>query len=519
MATRESRELRKNLLLASALFVLGALYLVYEKYVDPSVQKKQEISGKLLAVDNDAEVEFFEWQRGNAHFKVRCIEACKLGGPLSKFEIVEPIQYRADDSAVTSFITSFVNAKPEHVLAFDGKDEKLDDAKLTEFGLAESVRATNYIRLKTKADEKPHTVFIGNDVPASSNVYAVIEPSRPTKDRPALSQSKNVYLISSALKGQSEKRLTHFRSKRLIDAPPEAIDSIVLKHSGGDYALARDGAQWQMTQSGQVSLADSEAVETFVTGLAFINASDFVSEDYQQKSTQYVLPAKPHYRLEVGYRSAGKKLSITINAFDVLVSIGKGKEPKVYAYIDGQKTLFELDRTHVEKLQKKPTAFRFRNLLTSAERESVQTLRVESEQKSKIVITKKDQVFTLESGSVEKFDNLKAMKFLTNIGLARISNFNATLPAGAALKSKIELLDGNKKLVRSFDVFSDSKNKIYIKTNLKTVYELEGQSGKALVVTAKTFDQSAPEENSAKPTDGMSLPPHDHDHSHDGHSH
>lgn len=494
--------MRTNIILAIVLIAISSFAYWYEFKNKSQRALEEEGKTRLIAIAPDAEpesVRIIEKSK-SIDLEMRCKENCKLSNASAKWEIVSPVQFKADEANVGTFITTIAGANIQETLPLEGDVE----GALSGFGLGKDKRDTSKIVLKFKDKPEPYAIYIGEAAAVGDNMYVYVQGPDQKKDV--------VRIIPGHLRLNMERKLSYWQAKRLFEFVASEVENIKLVNPSGKIELKKEGSNWFL--SGH-RMADNEAVETFLTGVAFMTAKDFPREKVK-------LPSRPKYELTL---KPAKKNSVTLKIYDVL----KGNEPKIYATVTGKDFVAELDRTGIEKFGKKADSFRFRNLITAAEKQEIEKFEVAFEGKDKVVFERDGSSWKLASGKIEEFDPATVEQALTKVGAARVAEFRGSkgAPAGASLLSKWTLSKKGGDELRSFSVYG-SKDKATYYAVLQTGEQavLERGSGSAIPSKAADFKKGAKPAAESSPAaaaaSGDHLPPvlpklpgaHEHNHNH-----
>lgn len=470
-----AKAIKTNLILALALIVLSSLAYWYEFRKKGQLERAEEAKTRLISVDQNREVESIQIidKEKEVEVQMRCKEHCKLNDPGAYWEITSPVQFKADESNVGTFITSVGAAKIQETLMLDGDVE----GRLKDYGLGKDQRGRLQAAIKFKIDPEPYLISIGDNSAVGENVYVYLQgPGQPLNA---------VRIVPGHLKTSVQRDLDYWRSKRLFNFAASEIEGVSLKNPAGQTVLQRESGNWFLAGAGK-TMADNEAVDTFLTGLVFMNAHSYVSDNKAKDFSKFKM-VKPTYELKLKF---AKNPETKLDVYDVLLE----KQPKLYATLNGKNFIVELDRTNAEKFTKKSDAFRFHNLISAAEKQETQKLEVRFGGANKVTFTLDGPNWKLESGKIESFEPVSVDQALTKLGAARIAEF---LGNKKASKDNPELTqwalttkDG--KLLRQFTFYgSVEKGDYYVALPTGELAKLERGSGSAVPNKIADFQKAA----------------------------
>ena len=139
------------------------------------------------------------------------------------WQITEPKPYRADQSAVSSVISSLSSLNSQRVV-----EDKASDLKT--FGLD----SPNVEVDLTEKDNKSHKLLLGDSTPTSNGVYAM------------LSGDPRVFTVASYEKSSIDKSLNDLRDKRLLPVSADKISRVEVVRKGQDIEFGRNKDEWQI---------------------------------------------------------------------------------------------------------------------------------------------------------------------------------------------------------------------------------------------------------------------------------
>jgi Domain of unknown function (DUF4340) len=178
------------------------------------------------------------------------------------WQITEPKQFRADQSAVTSIASTVASLNSERMV-----EDKASD--LQNFGLDQPVLEVDV----TAKDKKSQKLLLGSDTPAGSGVYAM------------LAGDPRLFTIASYTKTSLDKNLNDLRDKRLLPVDADKISQIEIVRKNSDLEFGRNKDNWQILKPKPMR-ADSIQVGDLVRDLT--NAKmDLSSADAKQEASQF----------------------------------------------------------------------------------------------------------------------------------------------------------------------------------------------------------------------------------------
>lgn len=441
-----TKSMRTNFILALTLIILGSAAYWNEFKHKPQRQKAEEAKSKLLPVTDVSELETLQIvdKEKSINVTFACKESCKISDPNSKWFLTLPIEFPGDEANIETFITSLAGATIQETLPLNegGTDPQV---RLKEYELGPDKRDQRKVVIKLKGQNEPFVAYLGETSVVGENVYVYTTG-------PGV-QNDVVRIVPGFVKASIDRNLSYWRTKRLFNFAASEVEGLKLMNPAGTMEFVKDSGSWVYLP--RKKLADSEAIDTFVTGLVFTNAQDYAADDKVAGKKKLGL-GSPKYSVTL---RLAKQQSVTLELYDVLGS-GKTKhdpkQNKLYAILSNRPFVAELDRTNVEKFGKKADSFRFHNLIAVGERSDTSRIDVTLEGKDKLSFERAGASWKVVSGNITDFDPASVDQALTRIGYARITDFvePKAIPATAKEQSNWTLRDKGGKTLASFTLFS-----------------------------------------------------------------
>lgn len=170
------------------------------------------------------------------------------------WQIAQPLQTGADQSAVQAIISGAVDAKIAQ------SEPNTPDRKKA-FGL-DSPTVSLEFQLQ---DGSKHSIQLGNKDFTGSSAYGIIDGG------------KTVSLLPASLVTASDKSLDELRDHAVLHISAGTVASFTLQNHSGEIAAARDKNDWTLSKPA-TAMADSDAVNALLTGIGSAKASAIVAE-------------------------------------------------------------------------------------------------------------------------------------------------------------------------------------------------------------------------------------------------
>jgi Domain of unknown function (DUF4340) len=164
-------------------------------------------------------------------------------GDAGKWQITAPKPLGADQEAVSSLLSSVSSLNADRLV-----EDKATD--LNQFGLAQPALELDV----TTKDGKPQKLFLGDDTPAGSAVFAKLEGDA------------RVFTIASYNKTSIDKTANDLRDKRLLTVDFDKLSQIELTTKKQNIEFGRNKQEWQIVKPKPLR-ADNFQVEEIVRKL------------------------------------------------------------------------------------------------------------------------------------------------------------------------------------------------------------------------------------------------------------
>lgn len=139
------------------------------------------------------------------------------------WKIAEPKQFNADESTVSSMVSTLSSLRSERVVEDKGSD-------LEAYGLAQPSLEVDL----AEKDNKSQKLLLGDDTPTGSAVYAM------------LSGDPRVFTIASYSKTTFDKSVDDLRDKRLLPVVADKVSRLDLVRNNQTIEFGRDKDEWQI---------------------------------------------------------------------------------------------------------------------------------------------------------------------------------------------------------------------------------------------------------------------------------
>ncbi len=329
-----------TLVLGGVLVALVLWYGLYEKKYKITLKEAKEDTKRLISLDRKEIQEFILEKQPvskDAGEDTSEKKAATTAAPVTyeTFEfkksgedwyLTAPIKELADASMVASAISAASGAKYERELDGEAKD-------LSIYGLD---KPRFKVRVRKDSNAPYEELIIGSDTPVGFDLYAMG------------SKDKKVYLASRSVKSAFDRPLKDFRNKKLVLVASNEIPQLEVSVPGESFILKKkEGDTWELSRDNLP--ASKSEVQKSLSALVGMRAKDFTDEP---KNLSAFGLSQPIARIQL--KEKGQKDAVEI-------SLGRIKD-KGYAKRSDKKTVFEVDPSSLQVLERNSADYQDRNL-------------------------------------------------------------------------------------------------------------------------------------------------------------
>jgi hypothetical protein len=384
------------------------------------------------------------------------------------WQMTQPVKSKADRGPAAGLVSSLALARIERTL-----EEK--PSNLAEFGLDPPALT---VVMKVKDRPQPVTLFLGNNSPTGSWVYAKMA------DSPA------VLLVSASLKSDLAKSPAELRDKTILALDLPKTSRVELKTKDGTIVAAKSGEEWWLEQPIRTK-ADGFAIERLVGAVRDLKAKEFVTEEAKDLA-EYGL-ARPDYRITVSEKDVATPKTVLIakkretaaqERTDRRRTSGSPEPPAdqadAYVAVEGHKQVFVVEGKALEELKKTPLDLRDKRLV-AFETKDVKRIRLVWPEVT-IALEKDGDTWRMMEPEAAAAESGKAMDLLYSINGLRFNDVASEKPGDLSryglTKPQVEVslqkADNTDLPAIEFGRVDKEKNQLFAKVKTApTVYILE----------------------------------------------
>ncbi len=454
----------KQLGLAVALFALGSAAYWLEYKHKPQTEEKEAQSKKLFTLKDSPvrSVRIASGGDGAKTFQIHCLDfdtkLCKPGDN-SKWELLEPLKLKADDSNSNSLLSTLNNASVTETIDLKDETPEKRAALLKEYGLDPATRnAASMRKITIETDKSTKVLYLGVTHPIGEGIFSALEEV-PVGQKPTGKINENqIHLLPSYFKSNFEKDLTYWRDKKIMTLTASEVASFQLEGTKTKLSAERKDGQWTLKVQGPKKsvdevVGDIENIDSMLGAVAYLSAKEFVSDNKSDAKAKAALKGfKPVVSMMIQKtqgtaKEAPTPIQLTFYRQPGPKAAPKGVSPKggkLYATVSNLDPLFELDVSAKDRVDKDVKDLRLTKLITTMDRFSAKRLEFSGSPigDKPLVLVSKDSKWIHESDKSESVET-KVQSFLDKMSGNRIKEFlsGSAIPTGEAEGVKFTLGD------------------------------------------------------------------------------
>lgn len=300
-----------TLILALIVLALGAFVYFYEIKGGEERSKSEEEGKKIFALEADS-VRAMSLQEAGVAFEKRG----------SAWHLVAPIEYLADEGAVSALLNRIASAKREREISSSA-------AEYRNYGL---LPASEVIVLEYQ--NKKDTLYLGDKSATNAMVYA-----RRNSD-------PHVVLTEAAVLTNAQKSLNDWRDKSLMKFETSEATRLSLTTPNGRFDLTKEGEKWRLATPLEAE-ADANKVSSILSKMKLSRVTEFVAESLDE--AKYYGLDNPSYIFTITFNASGAEKTM---------QFGRRTGAGYYAHDPSRSPVFLVDSSIVNELMVDATALR-----------------------------------------------------------------------------------------------------------------------------------------------------------------
>jgi hypothetical protein len=257
-----------------------------------------------------------------------------------KWRLTEPVAAPGDSFSVDSLVKSVAS------LESHGEAGGSADAKAT------GLDNPRYTIDLTAKDGKSYTLLVGDKLPVGDNLYV----SRKDKN--------NRLVVSADLLEKLEKPAGDYRDKKLVnDFSTAGITQVTIHKPDGMIVISRANAgdDWKIIEPAPAMPAERSDVDSIVTALTDLRASEFVSDDPTQAKMYQLDPPRMSAVLSSAPATQPASTKPTSQPAPIVIKFGRYDDvlkSNVFAMTSQSPAIAKVSASSLESINKKPIDLR-----------------------------------------------------------------------------------------------------------------------------------------------------------------
>jgi hypothetical protein len=450
---------KRPLALAVFLVVLASVTYWLEFNHRPKEEEAAEQSKKITQL-KDQQIKSIAISNGNLKdivFDCKDLAAalCKPGNN-PKWELADPLNVKADDTNVNSFVSTLNSLAASDTISLKDETPEKKAALLKEYGLDPATISAHKDReVLITTDAGSTGIYLGVQHPIGEGIFAALEHSAKDQKLTGKIDENTVYILPNLMKPIFERDLTFWRNKKLFNISTPEVAIFHLKTSKTDISGVKTGGAWTLTVHGETFPGDMEAIDNLLTGATYLVAKSFVTDQKTDaKAKQTLKGAKNLLTFSIqkaappapapSSSGAQTTAAATQSEEPVVLSLfqkqdGKAEKNgaihmKTYVTLSNTDPLYEVESYAKERLEKDVKDLRLSKLITPMDRFSAKKLSFEGAQLSKpISLGMKDAKWFDSLDPNDTIDSEKVQSLLDKLSSTRTKDFIPMANAKAAV--------------------------------------------------------------------------------------
>lgn len=368
-------------------------------------------------------------------------ESVSLSKKGSDWEITQPVDTRADQTAVSSIVNDLTDLQIQR--SFTPTDN------LSKYGLAQPALKIDF----RAGNGTSHAVELGNKDFSNSSVYALVDGS------------KQIDMVSPSLFDDANKPVSQLRDRSILDLNGAQVTALTLSDPNGKFSVTKAQAGWEIS-SPRHALADSSAVDALVSALSSNKFTSVASETASD-------PAK------YGLAHPTVTLNATAKGGEQFHLILSKKGNDYYGRDLSRPLIFSIDAPIYNAFDKSFFDLRDKSIL-QFDPTAVETITVKNANGTIECSQGKNDQWSMIEPAAEKGKQIQSWKILDPLQNSRAINIYDTPSAAilAHLKKpaiQITLVDKSSKTT-TIQISPASGNSVYVRTSASPeIYEVGRQ--------------------------------------------
>ncbi len=385
------------------LLVITGLLFAYLYFYDknqPTTAEAQRQAGNVVSLKTD-QVDGVVIQNGDQKTELRRHD--------KKWRLESPVKDQADSMAVENLLSDVADWQKDATIT--AKEIDADKNGLTEYGLNKPK-----LRLKLIGSGAPPEFLFGKDTALEGKMYVRFD------------NSKETYVVSQSVRKDIEKKPDDFRDKKLTDLTTSQVSRVVVKTRAGEMEMERKGDHWDLVRPLR-SRGDDQKIGDLIAQVTTAQIQQFVADDKGDLNAYGLTEPRGSIILfpESDKTTPGATPQDAASGDDrgQMLQIGAASDKakdQVYARFAPRGFVYALPKKIESILEVKPDDLRDRHL-ARIDRNNLDRLTIEPGGKSKIVLARKDDAWTIATSKNTPANSDEVRRLLDTLADEQVSRF------------------------------------------------------------------------------------------------
>lgn len=385
------------------LLVITGLLFAYLYFYDkklPNSAEAQRQAGTVVSLKTD-QIDGVVIQNGDQKTELRRHD--------KKWRLESPVKDQADSMAVENLLSDVADWQKDTTIT--AKEIDADKNGLVEYGLNKPK-----LRLKLIGPGAPPEFLFGKDTALEGKMYVRFD------------NSKETYVVSQSVRKDIEKKPDDFRDKKLTDLTTSQVSRVVVKTRAGEMEMERKADHWDLIRPLR-SRGDDQRIGDLIAQVTTAQIQQFVADDKGDLNAYGLTEPRGSIILfpesDKAAASATPQDAASGDDRGQMLQIGAASDKakdQVYARFAPRGFVYALPKKIESILEVKPDDLRDRHL-ARIDRNNLDRLTIEPSGKSKMVLARKDDAWTIATSKNMAANSDEVRRLLDTLADEQVSKF------------------------------------------------------------------------------------------------
>jgi hypothetical protein len=375
----------KTTLILLVLVIAVAVFIKYFESKKPNTEEAERQRQKVVTFERD-NLEGIVIQNGDDKIELRKSN--------DKWRLETPIKDQADRAAIDGLISDLENWEKDET--FPAKEMEADKSRMAEYDLVKPK-----LRLKLLGKEMPPEILFGKEGALENRMYVRFE------------NAKDTFLVRQTVRKDIAKKPEEFRDRKLTELTTGQVARAVLKTPAGEMELEKKGDFWDIVKPLRAR-ADSAKINDLIAQVTSARIQQFVADDHGDLQPYGLAEPRGSITLFTSGDKQGQVLQIG--------AVPEKEKDQVYVRFSARSFVYTLPKKIEEILNATPADLRDRRLIR-IDTNNLDRLTIEVPGKSKVVLARKDQAWTIASKNNQPANSAEVTRLLDALKNEQVTKF------------------------------------------------------------------------------------------------